>query len=60
MNIIEKYAQPANSGILQKVQAELLVPDPDKTVAMEIINDSTKSNTRADGDHRQGGQQDGP
>jgi hypothetical protein len=59
MNITENYAQPANSGILQKVQAELLVPDPDKTIAMEIINDSTKSNTGADGDHRKGSQQDG-
>jgi hypothetical protein len=54
MNIFETHAQPANSGVLQKVQAELLIPDPEKSIAMDLLHESTKSDTGADGNHRQG------
>lgn len=37
------FAQPIDSGVYQKIQAELLIPDPEISVAMEIINEP-KSN----------------
>ena len=56
---MDQFAQPASSGISQKITAELLMPDPDKSTAMEIINES-QSNEGADGDHRKGDQPDSP
>lgn len=50
---MDTHAKPLDSGVLQKIQAELLVPDPDKTIAMEIINES-EHHCGADGDNRQG------
>jgi len=52
---MDQFAQPASSGTLQKITAELLIPDPDKSIAMELLNES-KSNKGADGDHRKGDQ----
>lgn len=51
---MDTHAKPIDSGVLQKIQAELLVPDPDKTTAMEIINEPQKHNCGTDGDNRQG------
>jgi len=48
---MDQFAQPASSGILQKITAELKVPDPDKSTAMELLNEST-SDDGADADHR--------
>lgn len=39
--------QPADSGVQAKVIAELQIPDPKKSKAMEIINGN---NQRADAD----------
>ena len=55
MKTLKTFAQPIDSGVLQKVHAELSIPDPDKTIAMDILNES-KSDTPADGNHRQGDQ----
>jgi hypothetical protein len=55
---MNNFAQPANSGVSQRITAELLVPDPDKSIAMELLNESTNDNG-ADGDHREGDQSDG-
>ena len=54
-NTMDQFAQPANSGISQRITAELLVSDPNKSIAMEIINES-KSNGGANGDHRESDQ----
>ena len=56
---MDEFAQPANSGISQRITAELLVSDPNKSIAMEIINESA-SDKGADGDHREGDQPDSP
>jgi len=50
-NTMDQFAQPASSGILQRITAELKVPDPDKSTAMELLNEST-SDDGADADHR--------
>jgi hypothetical protein len=46
---METFAKPIDSGVYHKIQAELLIPDPVKTVAMEIISEST----RTDGDNNE-------
>jgi len=56
---MDQFAQPASSGISQRITAELLMPDPDKSIAMEIINESA-NDKGADGDHREGDQPDSP
>ena len=56
---MDQFAQPANSGVLQKVKAELLIPDPKKSIAMELLNESSSHNG-ADADHREGDQQNSP
>jgi hypothetical protein len=48
---MDQFAQPASSGISQRITAELLVPDPDKSIAMDLLNESD-SNKGADADHR--------
>mgnify|MGYP005992417425 FL=1 len=53
------YAQPANSGVAHRITAELQVPDPDHTKAMEILNEP-RNNPGADEDHRDGDQSDSP
>ena len=58
-NTMDQFAQPASSGISQRITAELLMPDPDKSIAMEIINESA-NDKGADGDHREGDQPDSP
>lgn len=40
--------EPADSGVIEQVTAELKIPDPIKFKAMEIINGD---NTRTDGDN---------
>ena len=40
--------EPADSGIIEAVNAELKVPDPTKVKAMEILNGD---NTRTNGDN---------
>ena len=45
------YAQPVSSGIQEKITAELSVPDPEKSIAMEIQNEP-RTNSGADGDHK--------
>ena len=48
---MNNYAQPASSGVEQKITAELLIPDPEKTIAMDLLNES-RTNSGADGDHQ--------
>lgn len=36
--------EPADSGVIEKINAELIVPDPIKIKAMEIINGNTGTN----------------
>jgi len=43
---MDTFAQPIDSGVYFKIQAELLIPDPEKSEAMEIIHES-----RTDDDH---------
>jgi|TARA_R100000008_G_scaffold82811_1_gene67461 hypothetical protein len=50
-NEMNNYAQPASSGVEQKITAELLIPDPEKTIAMDLLNES-RTNSGADGDHQ--------
>lgn len=52
---MDTFAQPISSGVYQKIQAELLIPDPDKSVAMEIIHES-----RTDVDNHKGDRSNGP
>lgn len=33
-------AQPADSGVYNKIIAELSIPDPEKTIAMEILHET--------------------
>lgn len=48
------FAQPENSGIAIAVARDLSVPDPNKTIAMEILN----GDTGPDRDDSEGGKQD--
>jgi hypothetical protein len=49
-NTMDQFAQPVSSGVSQRITAELQVPDPDKSTAMELLNEST-SDSGADADH---------
>jgi len=40
--------EPADSGVIEQITAELRVPDPTKIKAMEVINGD---NTGTDGDN---------
>lgn len=37
------FAQPINSGIAVAIAQDLLVPDPEKSTAMEILNGNTRT-----------------
>jgi len=58
-NTMDQFAQPVSSGVSQRITAELQVPDPDKSTAMELLNESPSDNG-ADADHRKSDQQNSP
>jgi hypothetical protein len=58
-NTMDQFAQPVSSGVSQKITAELQIPDPEKSIAMELLNES-RSNKGANGDHREGGRPNSP
>ena len=56
---MDQFAQPVSSGVSQKITAELQIPDPEKSIAMELLNESPSDNG-ADADHRKSDQQNSP